>query len=233
MNATSREIMRVLAPLEKHRSQLCGTGNKRIGGYRSGDPNCPTISHRDFVIEVVLPTLSGTCKRFGKVSVAKSIANLANSLYKRNKYDDVACFLCSTLISESEIGNISRNVTNPLLAEKYGIDYVFVPIVKLGIVHQRKNVFCASKFFHHHACRMGELIDNFSKEDYHSYIELCVTLLEHGIYDWSLEQNPEKWGMLRPSIKLYGLRAVFTPVVQAMIDIGHLIGTKDPKLNSS
>jgi len=218
---------------------VIGIGQEmKIGGFGTSNQSHPTVDHATFVAKAVLPTLSGACERFGQESVARSIVALARPLYENtepDKYNDVVpCFLSATLCGGSEIGNISRNVTNPLLAEKYGVDYVFGPIVKLGLVHHETRVFdSVGKFLRHHACRMGEVIDGFCEQDYHDYIDQCATLLRHGIYDWSLEHNPEEWGILRPSIRLYGLRAVLSPIVQMMIDIGHLPGTKHCKYKYS
>jgi hypothetical protein len=188
-----------------------------------------------------LPALEEACKRFGQETVAVEIVEVTLPIYKREvKYgvnkipsDDAAAFLSCTLRGIWEEGNVSANVVNPILAAKYGIKYVFKPISELGVVHQKMKVFCTSKFFHHHACRMGEVIDNFSQADYLAYIEVCKLLLRNGIYDWSIENKPEQWGMLRPSIRLYGMEAVLMPMAQAMIDIGHLPGTKEIKYKYS
>ncbi|MFA6459241.1 MAG: hypothetical protein WCV79_02490 [Candidatus Paceibacterota bacterium] len=215
-----------------------------IGGGWSENPDTPTVSHADFVADAVLPALETACKRFGQERVAAEIVEVALPIYKREatlgngksnrKSDETAAFLSCTMRGGHENGNISANVTNPMLAEKYGVRYVFGPISELGVVHQETNVFGSTgKFFHHHACRMGEVVDNFSEVDYIAYIETCKLLLRHGIYDWSIENNPEQWGMLRPSIRLYGMSAVLTPMAQAMIDIAHLPGTKEVKYQYS
>lgn len=244
----SKNTMQILVPLSEHRSQLLGRGflnpdgvtfsTGTIGNGYASDPKTPTISHADFVAEVVLPALEGACMRFGQESVARDIVELVLLLYpgdSKTLYKaDAASFLSCTLRGGyGKDGNISRNVTNPILAEKYGIKYVFGPIVDLGLTHQETKVFDTTKFFHCHACRMGEVIDNFSQKDYLGYIELCKKLLKDGIYDWSMENDPEEWGMLRPSINLYGLEAVLLPVVQAMIAVGRLPGTKDYKYKFS
>ncbi len=240
-------VKKILAPLSEHSSQLLKYNNSGkeelvIGSY-VGPRNTPTIRHDEFVIKAVLPALQGTIKRFGTEQVAKEIVKVTIPLYEHADQGslygpgaDAACFLSTTLTGErggGEDGNFSRNLTNPLLAEKYGVPYVFGPISELAVVHQITKVFYASKFLHCHACRMGEVIDNFSRENYLAYIALCKKLLEHGIFDWSMENDPEEWGMLRPSIKLYGLEAVMNPMVQAMIDVGHLSGTKDSKYQYS
>lgn len=244
MKITSK-TRRILAPLSNHRSQLLNKpetpAKMSIGGGWSSNPNTPTVSHADFVADAVLPALETTCTRFGQEKVAAEIVAVTLPIYKREKKygeckvpsDEAAAFLSCTLRGGHECGNISANVVNPTLAEKYGIEYVFGPISELGVVHQITNVFSPSKFFHHHACRMGEVIDNFTRTDYLAYIEVCKNLLHHGVYDWSIENDPEQWGMLRPSIRLYGMSAVLAPMAQAMIDIAHLPGTKDLKYQYS
>ncbi|MFA6314880.1 MAG: hypothetical protein WC648_00710 [Candidatus Paceibacterota bacterium] len=222
----------------------CATPAKmNIGGGWSGDPNTPIISHADFVADAVLPALEAACTRFGQEQVAAEIVDVTLPIYEREVLyvhgkaempsGEAAAFLSCTLRGGDERGNISANVVNPLLAKKYGIKRVFGPISELGIVHQTTRVFEPAKFFHHHACRMGEVVDNFSEADYLAYIKVCENLLKHGVYDWSIENNPEQWGMLRPSIRLYGMSAVLTPIAQAMIDIAHLPGTKEVKYQYS
>jgi hypothetical protein len=241
----TKETLKILAPLSDHRSQVLDkpktAEETRIGDGWSADASTPTISHAEFVATIILPALQATCTRFGQETVASEIVELTLPIYKLEKKcgnlqapsDEAAAFLSCTLRGGDEQGNISDNVRSPILAEKYGIKDVFGPISELGIVHQKTRVFCPTKFFHHHACRMGEVIDNFSQADYHAYIKVCKNLLQHGVYDWSIENSPEKWGMLRPSIRLYGMSAVLTPMAQAMIDIAHLPGTKETKYRYS
>lgn len=216
--------------------------NRKIGGGFSTNPETPTVSHADFVAETVLPSLETICNRFGQEAVATDIVELTLPIYAgeeqvsaNSPFPDyyAAAFLSCTLRGGREIGNISANVTNPQLVEKYGMKYVFGPICELGIVHMTTNVFNPSKYFHHQACRMGEVIDNFSQADYIAYIEVAKNLLRHGIYDWSIEHSPEEWGMLRPVIKLHGMSAVLSALARPMIDIAHLPGTKEVKYKYS
>lgn len=235
----TKATKRILVPLSEHRSQLSTSDGYQIGSFNSSDPETPTISHADFVEQHVLPKLEGACNNFGQQNVAAEIVQCALPLYQKERMygsipsDETAAFLSCTLSGGYEAGNISSNVENVELAAKYGIKYVFGPICDLGIVHQEEKVFSVSKFFHHHACRMGEVVDNFSYDDYLAYIEVCKMLLRNGLYDWSVEQSPENWGMLRPSIRLYGMQSVLEPMAKSMIDIGHLPGTKDLKYKFS
>ena len=226
-------------PLSDHRSQLTSNDvDKPSQNWRMGSgsriPPYPLVSHAEFVEKVVLPALYDACCRFGQAFVAEGIVKVTLPLYTLQRSDEVAAFLSCTLRGGQEGGNISRTVTNPLLAAKYGIGYVFGPISELGIVHQAEYVFGSNaKFFHYHACRMGEVIDNFSQKDYLAYIELCKFLLKNKVYDWSMEKSPEEWGMLAPCIRLYGLDAVMRPMAQALVDVAHLAGTKDWKYKYS
>jgi len=247
MNATAK-LKEILAPLAIHRNQLCGQrgdpNRMSIGAFTSNDPDEPVISHSDFVIEVVLPALDGACKRFGRANVARQIVQLVSPLYHKpiesgrmrkglNLFDEAAAFLSCTLTGGHESGNISADVTNTILAEKYGVKRVFSPIVDLGLVHMETDVFDACKFFHHHACRMGEIIEIFGDKSFREYIEICKLLLRNDVYDWSIENDPEEWGMLVPSVRLYGMSAVLSPMANAMISTSHLPGTKNDKYKYS
>jgi hypothetical protein len=247
-------VRTILAPLGRYRSPYPeAVRNRRIGalqssdpkppssisigGFWSTDPDTPTISHDDFVFLAVLPALSDACERFGVESVARDIVDLALPIYKLEKYDfsgDAASFLSDTLRGgPGQVGNVTPGVTNEKLAAKYGIKYVFGPIVRLGLAHQRLEVFSPSKYFYQQSCRMGEVIDGFTKEEFEEYIQMCIFLLEHRVYDWSIEQSPEEWGLLRPSIKTHGMREVLQPMANAMVALSHLPGANELKYHYS
>ena len=235
----------VLAPLAEHKSQIRNwehgdyQNHPQIGVYMTSNPNCPIITHAEFAERVVLPALEEACERFGQENVAQDIVNMTTLLYAKEgqadwPYPYVDSFLNTAVLGDNGENSIPPNLQNAELAAKYGVNYVYEPIVKLGLVHRETLVFdSVAKFFNHHACRLGWLIDDYGEADYHSYMNLCEYLLRHNIYDWSLEQSPEEWGMLRPSIKRYGMHEVLEPMVQAMIQIGIVPGTKERKYKHS
>jgi hypothetical protein len=244
------ETRRALAPLREHRTQILGRtswGDPVIGCGYSGDPNCPTISYEDFVANVVLPSLGEACGRYGQEQVASALARLTQRLCEADVqsgdspvpgFSLAATFLGATIQppfndqDRNELNVIPGN-TVPELIGRFGVDYVLGPIVELGLEHQKANIFTPSKFLHCHARRLGELIANFPEDDYRAYIDASATLLRGGVYDWGLEQSPEEWGMLAPSIRTHGLGAVFAPIVSAMLRASKVPGALRRKYKNS
>jgi hypothetical protein len=236
----SQKTRRILASLKKYRNQVFtrSDGTLTIGGQSTTDPSQPTITHADFVAQVVLPALHLACKRFGQEQVARDLVTIAMPLYQIEghgsyKYDCPAIFWDDTVAGGIANPEIPKNRTNRALAARYGIKYVFGPIARLGKTHQKTRVFCASKFFYAHACRMGEIIATLPHFDYLRYTQLCELLLENGIYDWSIEFNAKQWKLLRPLIKDRGLDAVLMPMINAMVSIKDLPGTLERKYRFS
>jgi hypothetical protein len=224
----SERIKKILSPLEPYRSQYCvWDGRHSMSGWSTTD-NIPTISHSDFFIQAVFSRLTEVFARFGQEGVVQNLVDIALPLYEPLKADEMAGFWEHTIVGEYR--GISANRINSALAAEYGIRAVYGPILSLAAVHAETKVFPSLfKFFSCQACRMGEVIARFGYDGLFAYTKLAKKLLRSGVYDWSVEFNPEQWDALEPSCRKYGLQQVLEPMVDAMAALGHVPGANHGK----
>lgn len=239
------ELVRAtLYPLSEYLSQGICHANKSIsiGSFWSSHPEM-IVAHDYFVEREVLPALKEATKSFGLYQVAKELVEVALPGYGVMGEDDMACFWGSTVCDKPDVDRDGMSPqtykklwggrTNSELAATLGVKRYFGPIMDLAIAHVQANLFCPSKFFNCHATRIGQVAGRFSYVDYLAYVEMCKRLLKNGLYDWTIEQTPERWDMLEPAIKLYGFEEVIEPMMQAYLSIADIPGTKDCKYHYS
>jgi len=234
------DLIAILQPLEiyttayfMHDEKICIDRNER--------PNSPRMSHAEFVRRQVFPLLTKARAKFGDETVARELVEASLPAYRKLPMEKMCGFWDRAMVGIEDGGPAEdaafarqhEGKLNPDLAAKIGVEKLLAPILELAVVHDETDVFGIDKFFVTHATRMGNVVTMFTYEDYLAYIELAKKLLHGGVFDWSIERDEEEWIQLTPIIRQFGLRPVIEPMVDVMVALSDIPGTKEEKYHYS